>query len=274
MDDELDDDLISQFLPGSSAVEKGDLKSSASRVIPGSKRVFSAVSQSEVMARIPKKRSTVPVLASLQQFSGSCETSTPAKKNVLITREKLRMGLHDPKGLLDLVGPTTNALERTKRLELLKTSGLLNKSQGSKWSFSEKLNEATGRLDLGLGGLSVNESLTFGEKVLSSPGFLTAKNISDIENNIVDGKTTWRHQDAYCKMIMAGCLNQAKRILQKYDDVLYGESPELLVQSTYQTIKNLLKSKECREFLREVDGVSEVQRTFSSRASWGLLRQS
>ena len=94
--------------------------------------------------------------------------------------------------------------------------------------------------------------------MLSSPGFLTAKNISDIENNVVDGKTTWRHQDAYCKMIMAGCLNQAKRILQKYDDVLYGESPELLVQSTHQTIKNLLKSKECREFLREVDGDSEV----------------
>ena len=66
----------------------------------------------------------------------------------------------------------------------------------------------------------MKDSLTFGAKVLSLPGFLTPKNISDVENNIVDGKTTWRHQDAYCKMTMAGCLNQVKRILQKYDDVL------------------------------------------------------
>ena len=62
------------------------------------------------------------------------------------------MGLHNPKGLLDLVGSTTNALERTKRLELLKTSGLMNKTQGARKSFSVKLNEATDRLELGLGG--------------------------------------------------------------------------------------------------------------------------
>ena len=171
------------------------------------------------------------------------------KKSVLLTREKLRRGLNDPKGLLDLIGPTTNALERAKRLELLKTSGLLSESKGSKKSFSEKLNDASGRLDLGLGGLSVKDSLTFGARVLSLPGFLTAKNISDVENNIVDGKTTWRHQDAYCKMIMAGCLNQVKRILQKYDDVLYGASPELLFQSTHQGIRDLLSLRNATSFL-------------------------
>ena len=158
------------------------------------------------------------------------------------------MGLHDPKGLLDLVGYTTNALERTKRLELLKTSGFMNKTQGARKSFSVKLNEATDRLELGLGGLSVNDALTFGAKVLSLPGFLTAKNISEVENNIVEGKTTWRHQDAYCKMIMAGCLNQAQRILQMYDSVLDGESPEVLVQSTHRNIRDLLQTEECSEF--------------------------
>ena len=132
----------------------------------------------------------------------------------------------------------------------------MNKTQGAKKSFSVKLNEATDRLVLGLGGLSVNDALTFGAKVLSLPGFLTAKNISEVENNIVEGKTTWRHQDAYCKMIMAGCLNQAKRILQMYDSVLNGESPEVLVQSTHRKIRDLLRSRECDEFFTNHDGAS------------------
>ena len=92
--------------------------------------------------------------------------------------------------LLDLIGSTTDALERTKRLELLKTSGLVIKNQGARKSFSIKLNEAADRLELGLGALSVNDALTFGAKVLSLPGFLTPKNISEVENNIVEGKTT------------------------------------------------------------------------------------
>ena len=66
----------------------------------------------------------------------------------------------------------------------------MNKNQGSRKSFSVKLNEATDRLELGLGGLSVNDALTFGAKVLSLPGYLTAKNISEVENNIVEWKTT------------------------------------------------------------------------------------
>ena len=38
----------------------------------------------------------------------------------------------------------------------------------------------------------MNDALTFGAKVLSLPGFLTAKNISEVEISIVAGKTTWR----------------------------------------------------------------------------------
>ena len=63
------------------------------------------------------------------------------------------------------------------------------KIQGSR-SFSDKLNEAGVRLDLGLGGQAVNDTLTFGAKVLSSPGFLSTRNISDVENGVDEGKTT------------------------------------------------------------------------------------
>ena len=245
---DIDDQLISKFLPGDGPSAAEGLGVSGVVGSSSLKRGFSTVVSTGEVTRIPKKRSTIPALATLQQFSGDNAT----KKSVLVTRAKIRAGQHDPKGLLDLMVTTTNALERTKKLELLKSSGLLNKSQNSKKSFSEKLNEATVRLDLGLGGHKVRESITFGAKVLSSPGFLSEKNILEVENNVVEGKTTWKHQDAYCKMVIEGCLNQAKRILHKYDEILYGSSPELLVETTHDEIRKLLLSKECRELLREV----------------------
>ena len=162
MDEELDEDLLSQFLPGSSVAQDDGVRKLTPRV--GSKRVFSAVDQTEMMTRIPMKKSIIPALSTFRHLADSSESNQAGKKNILITREKLRRGLHNPKGLLDLVGSTTNALERTKRLELLKTSGMMIKNQGSRKSFSVKLNEATDRLELGLGGLSVNDTLTFGAK--------------------------------------------------------------------------------------------------------------
>ena len=48
MDDELDDDLLSQFLPGSTVPQGEGVKKSAPKV--GAKRVFSAVEQVEGMA--------------------------------------------------------------------------------------------------------------------------------------------------------------------------------------------------------------------------------
>ena len=86
---------------------------------------------------------------------------------------------------------STNALEHTKKLELLKTSGLIGVKKYK--YFADKVNEATVKLGLGLGGHTVEDSLVFGARVLSCPGFLTNKNISDIQNNIVEGKTTWKH---------------------------------------------------------------------------------
>ena len=85
-----------------------------------------------------------------------------------MTREKLRAGLHDPRGLLNITGSSTNAIERMKRLELLKSAGVDFESQANS-SFSEKMNAAIARLDVGLGGHSLSDSLLFGAKVLSVP---------------------------------------------------------------------------------------------------------
>ena len=48
-----------------------------------------------------------------------------SKKQALLTREKLRAGMHDPRGLLKSVGSTTNALERAKKMEVLKSAGFM-----------------------------------------------------------------------------------------------------------------------------------------------------
>ena len=78
---------------------------------------------------------------------------------------------------------------------------------------------------------------------------LTKKNISDIQNNIASGNTTWRHQNAYAKMIIAGYINQAKRIFERFDNVLYGSVPEALIEKTHSSIGELIDSEECREFV-------------------------
>ena len=77
---------------------------------------------------------------------------------------------------------------------------------------------------------------------MSAPGFLSAKNVTEIQNNNIEGNTLWRHQNAYCKMIIAGCLNQAKRIVQKFDTVLHGAKPETLTQVTHEGTKDILQS--------------------------------
>ena len=269
LDEEKDDVLFSRFLPEPSSHESDGgvpMRADApSQTVPPAvgqnslKRPASAIAVEEVLAKIPK-RSSIPALAALERVPGGGGDGMPAKKHVLLTRQKLRAGLHDPKGLLSLVDSSTNALERTKRLELLKSSGRLQKFQGKYnrlQSFPEKLNEAAVRLDVGLGGHAVSDTLLFGASVLHAPGYLTPKNVSDIENNIVDGKTTWRHQNAYGKMIIAGCLNQSKRIIEKFDEVLHGSKPEVLIQGTHDAIRRLLSSDECRAFLREVGSTEE-----------------
>ena len=198
---------------------------------------------------IPKK-ARLPLLASIDQLAAEDVIGGSSKGRALMTREKLRAAQHDPKGLLDLVNTSTNALEHAKKLELLKSAGYIFNSN-RKHSMTEQFNAAEVRLDLGLGGHSIADSLLFGARVLSIPGVLSNKNIKDVENNFVGGNTTWTHQKSYVRMLTAGCLNQAKRIIEKYDEILYGPAPEMLVKETHQAIKDLLRSPECAAFLKD-----------------------
>ena len=48
-------------------------------------------------------------------------------------------------------------------------------------------------------------------------------------------------------------MNQAKRIFEKFDEVLYGPSPEVLVEEVHLSLKTILQSDEAREFVMGVD---------------------
>jgi len=126
---------------------------------------------------------------------------------------------------------------------MLKTSGWLHKN-ARKRSFAERFHDAEVRVDLGMAVHQADDTLLFGQKVMSAPGFLSAKNVTDIQNNSVEASTTWKHQNAFCKMIIAGCINQAKRITQKFDAVLHGSKPEELIGTTHAAIKEILRSPE------------------------------
>lgn len=58
-------------------------------------------------------------------------------------------------------------------------------------------------------------------------------------------------------MLIAGCLNQARRIIEKFDDVLFGPSPEELVETTHNKIKEILSSEESKNFFACKDNVDE-----------------
>ena len=62
-------------------------------------------------------------------------------------------------------------------------------------------------------------------------------------------------------MLIAGCLNQARRIVEKYDEVLFGPAPEELVVGTHGAIRELLCSEECQEFLSAKDSKEDASVT-------------
>ena len=257
-----DDELLSRFLPQKDLPDPGvrrvgvdpvSADASLGGSITSQKRGVSAIADGDGPIKIPRL-SKIPALAALHRIPGGTRKDGAPNKRALFTREMLRAAQLDPRALLELECKSSNALERTKKLELLKCAGWEFDIEGSKGkkSFAQKLNAATLRLDLGLGGFSSKDTLLFGAKVLSSPGFLTPKNITDIEHNMVEGKTTWKHQDAYSKMMIAGCMRQAIMICNHFDEVLFGPAPEAIIESTHSAIRELLTSKDCGEFLRHI----------------------
>ena len=118
---EFDDELFARFLPEPTSPYSDEVPSpeevaaipKESEVELGSlKRGISLVADS---CPIPKK-SKIPALASVSRIIQGDTSATASVKSVLDTREKLRAGMDDPRGLLNLVGSSSSALERTKRL--------------------------------------------------------------------------------------------------------------------------------------------------------------
>ena len=109
----------------------------------------------------------------------------------------------------------------------------------------------------------VEDTLLFGAKEMSSPGFLLPKNITEIENNIMDSNSTQVHQNAYVKMIIAGCYNQAKRIFAKFDKVIQGRPAEYFIEKTHEKIRALLRLADMGQFLDQVDCENEAALTSS-----------
>ena len=49
-------------------------------------------------------------------------------------------------------------------------------------------------------------------------------------------------------MVIAGCMNQARSIFEKFDEILHGPAPEKLVEETHKSVRKLLMSQECQVF--------------------------
>ena len=169
---------VSPLSVGEAGLDPTEVKDPPDEVSRSSRKRLS--SEIVSLEKIPKKIRR-PKLASVQQVIDDDGAGGSSHKRALMTREKLRAGEHDPRGLLDLVNTSTSALEHTKRLELLKAAGFILNSKKVA-SNAERLNAATMRLELGLGGQSVPDTILFGTKVLSTAGVLSKKNIQDIEN--------------------------------------------------------------------------------------------
>ena len=84
---------------------------------------------------------------------------------------------------------------------------------------------------------------------MSNPGSLSHKNLSDIVKII--SKSSWKHQNDYAWIMIAGCMNQAARIIEKYDKVLFGPAPEEQVEGAHKKIRELLVSQEAMTFNKE-----------------------
>ena len=61
-------------------------------------------------------------------------------------------------------------------------------------------------------------------------------------------------------MTIAGCINQSKRVMEKFDEILYGQAPESLIEGTHKAISELLVSFEGRSFLGKMDSLEEITR--------------
>ena len=146
--DQGDEKLFDRFLQRQPPSEDVPQRVEQYQVRQRKRNVADVIPDADLAVISKKKRSSIPALNALSALADDKEAdSSGGKKKVLLTRQKLRAGLHDPKGLLDLAGPSTNALDRTAKLELLKGAGYNVNSRDT--SFYDMLNAAKIRLNLG-----------------------------------------------------------------------------------------------------------------------------
>ena len=64
--------------------------------------------------------------------------------------------------------------------------------------------------------------------------------------------------------MITGCMSQAKKVLEYYDEILDGPSPEELVESTHEEIAKLLGSREALSLfaIPDVDGENKQQERY------------
>ena len=155
LDDEKDEEMLLRLLPVPSPLSEVELIPDGDglqkRADRSGKKVFSAIDD----VPVKPKKSSISALASLSRKHELIDHGCGSKKQALITREKLRSGLHDPRGLHKMVSSYTNALERAKKMEILKCAGYVfdeNKNLPGETSFADKLQTAKTRLELGFGG--------------------------------------------------------------------------------------------------------------------------
>ena len=58
--------------------------------------------------------------------------------------------------------------------------------------------------------------------------------------------------------MIAGCMSQSKKILAAYDEILYGSSPEKLVESTHKAISDILNTSEALRVFGKSSGEEEI----------------
>ena len=134
-EDEADEKLFTQFLGAKPrAVDPLLAEAVVTEPTLSLKRGISA------LADVIPRKSKIPALVSLARATEDLADICTYKKKILLTREKLRAGMHDERGLLNLTTPTSSSLERSKKLELLKSAGVFDSK--NKYNFEDKVKAA------------------------------------------------------------------------------------------------------------------------------------
>ena len=102
-----DEQLFARILQEPKQVSEAP-KEMAQLVVPLRKRRVDELADDSLKVPAKKQRSSIPALSAWAALSETKEAGSAGGKKMLLTREKLRSGLHDPKRLLDLAGPSTS----------------------------------------------------------------------------------------------------------------------------------------------------------------------